>query len=118
MDLLSQKTDSSSAYGGSSGIDIAGLQTSTQEVEASVDKISKKLSDAFKIPGVKNFADQFNNGLKKIDFGNLKDNFSRIMAQMDPLAKLQSETLRQSWIRWEDISETESEIRLLLQPRR
>lgn len=87
LDLLSQKTDSSSASGGSSGIDIAGLQTSTQEVEASVDKISKKLSDAFKIPGVKNFADQFNNGLKKIDFGNLKDNFSRIMAQMDPLAK-------------------------------
>lgn len=87
LDLLSQKTDSSPSSGGSSGIDIAGLQTSTQEVEASVDKISKKLSDAFKITGLKNFADQFNNGLKKIDFGNLKDNFSRIMAQMDPLAK-------------------------------
>ena len=87
LDLLSQKTDASSTSGETSGIDISGLQTSTQEVEASVDKITKKLSDVIKIPGVKNFADQFNKGLKKIDFGSLKKNFSRIMDQMEPLAE-------------------------------
>ena len=88
LDLLSQKTDTSAAAGETSGIDIAGLQTATKTAEESADKITQKFSDAFKkIPSVRTFIDQLNNGLKKIDFAGLKKNFTRVTTQLQPLAK-------------------------------
>lgn len=89
LEVLSQKTDTSAATGGASGIDIAGLQTVTQTAEESADKITQKLSDAFqKIPGVSQFIEQLSNGLKKIDFTSLNKNFSRVASQLQPLAKI------------------------------
>lgn len=83
--LSSGSSSDGSAAATGTGADTAGLLGATKAAEDSADKIAEKFSaDAL---GIDSFVERFNSGLKKIDFASLKNNFSRVTAQLPVLAE-------------------------------
>lgn len=93
LDILSQN-DQSSGTAGESNIDLSGMQAATKEAESAADRIAEKLTNAFSVPMIDKFVEQFNSGFRKIDFTSIKRNFGRIVSQLPGLAKTACKSIK------------------------
>lgn len=85
--LNSQDSGDSSASGDAAGLDIPALQTAVEAIDTETDSLLEKIKKIFSGPGIDEFISRFKNGIQKIDFEEIRTNFSRITDQLPGLAE-------------------------------
>lgn len=85
--LSSQDSSDSSASANATGLDIPALQTAVEEIDSETGNILEKFERIFSGLGIDEFVEHFKNGIRKINFEEIRTNFARIAEQIPYLAK-------------------------------